>query len=494
VAYRTHDDIGIADLGGGRFVVGWSVAGYDHNGAESTVWDTQGFSHGSMGLSQADAGPGEDGGTCVTALADGGYVMAWRSGGEVEYRVFNGDGTPRAANFYTVNQEPVAVFGAIDINDPDHSMIAQAVVTISPASSAAYDGLSLDAGFNPAENGLTVTFLSGVLTISGEAPAAVYKAALEALRFATTNNGHAGERSLGVVLTDADSFSSNTLTVPIEVHAAPNPGYGSAATIAADNIARWNYSDDIAVDLGFGNDTLEFEAQHAHVSGGQGNDSIYGYTHAQADINGGDGNDTVTLYSSHGHAVVDGGSGDDSLNVYDYSGGTGSIAVAGGDGDDTVSVGGYTAHASVDGGAGDDILFLNTYNGIYTVIGGAGNDHILNNDPGAHTTYSWQSGDASSAQPAVDTISGYNVNNDTIDLRGLLDDLAGGGSSHDERLALISFEAIQADSSRDMVISVHNAPQGEVVQQIVLENALAPDQNTEALIAQMNILLQSGGN
>jgi hypothetical protein len=447
VAYRTHDDLSLTDLGGGKFAVGWSVAGYGHNGAEASIWDTQGHSHGNMALSQGAAGSGQDNGTYVAALTDGGFVMAWQNGNETEYRVFNSDGSPRAANHYTSNQGPVSVFGDIDITDPDHSRIAQAVVTITSDASVWNDRLSLDGGFDPAAYGLTVTWQSGVLTISGEAHTSVYEAALHALRFSTSNDAPVGERVVGVVLTDADSWSSNTLNVPVEVHAAMRHD-GMEGTLASDFITSGNWGSDLDINLGFGNDTIEFDAQHAQVSGGQGDDSIYGYSRAGADISGGDGNDTI---------IVEG----------------------------------YGNSAVVDGGSGNDVLYLNTYSGTNTVVGGAGDDIIHNNDYQGQAVYSWHAGDASAGHSAVDIINGYRLDHDAVDLSGLLDDLAGKEASDDLRKEFIEIGASPVNG-KDLVINVHSAPGGDVVQKIVVTDAISPGGDAEDIIAQMQILLQSG--
>ena len=123
-------------------------------------------------------------------------------------------------------------------------------------------------------------------------------------------------------------------------------------------------------DGGEGRDYILGDAGDDNLTGGAGNDRV----------RGGSGNDTI--YGGEGNDLLRGGSGDDSIY-----GGEGHDSIFGDDGDDELY-----------GGAGNDTIFGGR--GDDTITGGAGED-----------TFAYYSVDSGN-----DTITDFNVDEDTIDL------------------------------------------------------------------------------
>ncbi|NDG71705.1 MAG: calcium-binding protein [Proteobacteria bacterium] len=118
---------------------------------------------------------------------------------------------------------------------------------------------------------------------------------------------------------------------------------------------------------GNGGDTLTgYTDQATTISGNDGNDSIIGGT-ATDSLFGGVGNDTIA--GGGGSDIVLGGAGNDSL----FGHTSGAASLFGGEDDDIIV--GNGASDTLDGGAGNDSLFGNTV--AETLLGGDANDTIL---------------------------------------------------------------------------------------------------------------------
>jgi|GEM_PF-3423275 len=118
---------------------------------------------------------------------------------------------------------------------------------------------------------------------------------------------------------------------------------------------------------GNGSDTLTgYTDQATTISGNDGNDSIIGGT-ATDSLLGGVGNDTIA--GAGGSDIVLGGAGNDSL----FGHTSGAASLSGGDDDDTIV--GNGSSDTLDGGAGADSLFGNAV--AETLLGGDGNDSIV---------------------------------------------------------------------------------------------------------------------
>jgi Ca2+-binding RTX toxin-like protein len=152
------------------------------------------------------------------------------------------------------------------------------------------------------------------------------------------------------------------------------------------------------------------------LDGGDGNDTIYGYTGNDTlsggtgndQMEGGSGNDILTGGTGNDH--MEGGSGNDDMN-----GGTGEDRMFGGFGDDSMT--GGEGHDSMAGGEGND-----------TMKGGAGND-ILHGEGGSD----WMSGglgnDSMTGGEGNDYMGG-GAGNDTMD-GGDGNDYMEGGAGND---------------------------------------------------------------
>lgn len=185
-----------------------------------------------------------------------------------------------------------------------------------------------------------------------------------------------------------------------------------------------------------GDDRLYGDGGNDRINGGGGQDVLYGGM-GDDHLDGGSGNDI--LYGDVGNDVLSGSSGDDVLY-----GGTGHDTLSGGDGNDRLY--GDTGNDRIDGGAGDDriyggagknrLLGQDGNDTLYgekhadTLQGGIGNDR-LNGDAGndvldggaGKDTLSGGTGrdififrDKLNAKTNVDTITDFNVNDDTIRL------------------------------------------------------------------------------
>ena len=170
---------------------------------------------------------------------------------------------------------------------------------------------------------------------------------------------------------------------------------------------------------GSGDDLIHGASGKDVAGGGEGNDEIYTYGGNDKIYGGPTGNDTL-----------DGGNGNDVV-----FGGTGNDIVRGGGGNDELY--GGSEHDQVVGGTGNDTLYGGAGND--TLSGGAGDDKLFGGT-GADTF-------VFEAASGADTIGGYDLNGDTLDLvattldnlsavqsnssdtaEGLLIDLGGGGS------------------------------------------------------------------
>lgn len=165
----------------------------------------------------------------------------------------------------------------------------------------------------------------------------------------------------------------------------------------ADVIDGGNFDD--TLNGGDDNDTLYGRQNNDTLNGDAGADTLYGGDGADT-ADGGDGDDLVD--GGNGDDVLEGGAGADTLygrqNNDALSGGADNDALYGGDGDDTLAA-----------GDGADSLFGG--NGLDRIDGGLGAD-ALNGGSGADTfVFSTTLGAGN-----IDTVVGFNVADDTIEL------------------------------------------------------------------------------
>jgi hypothetical protein len=110
-----------------------------------------------------------------------------------------------------------------------------------------------------------------------------------------------------------------------------------------------------------------------YVSGGAGNDTLYGWT-GDDTVDGGVGNDSIL--GNGGNDSLSGDAGDDTL-----LGGEGADTISGGDGDDTITGGG--GQDVIIGGRGSDVLSAgnSSTSDTFVLRDGDGSDTILDFDP-----------------------------------------------------------------------------------------------------------------
>nr|MCH1931040.1 type I secretion C-terminal target domain-containing protein [Shewanella shenzhenensis] len=178
--------------------------------------------------------------------------------------------------------------------------------------------------------------------------------------------------------------------------------------------------------------------------------------------------------------VLNGTTGDDNINGLGGSdiliGGAGIDHLDGGSGDDVLH-----------GGSGNDILLGGTGND--TLIGGLGNDMLTGG--AGHDTFSWRYADENNN---IDHITDFNVNEDKLDLRDLLQ---GEDSNPESLINYLHFSldsagtstVIDIDADQDGVFEQHIILDGvNLIQQYVTDGSMEPN---EAVI---NGLLSSNGN
>jgi Ca2+-binding RTX toxin-like protein len=183
------------------------------------------------------------------------------------------------------------------------------------------------------------------------------------------------------------------------------------------------------------------------IFGGPGNDTLLGGGFDDANGNGrydvGEENISVTgantiyagteddrVVGAAGNDTLGGGTGDDTLRGGDgddtFYGGRGddndtgrNDVISGGNGNDTIFAGG--GDDDIDGGVGDDVIFNGTGNdnargnlGNDTLFGGPGDDILSGR--GGDDTFAFFEGNGD------DTITDFNLNDDTLDLNGTATD------------------------------------------------------------------------
>ena len=289
----------------------------------------------------------------------------------------NGDGS------FIYNSEPSLISpelldNTIGVSDADDTMLQSATVSIS-ANFDVGDVLHF-----VDQAGITGSYVDGVLTLTGEATLAEYRAALESITFSTTSND-TDTRTISFVVNDGTADSNTaTATMSVVVQTAdPNDNPDNPDTITgANNLGGTNTftdtppGDDDSVAGGEGNDTLNGVGGDDTLYGGTGNDSISGGNNEDV-LYGDSGNDTLdggnladivyggtgddslvggtqndTLYGDSGDDILAGGAGDDGL-----SGGSGNDIIGGGDNADII-FGGFGADGLTGGDGADRFVFL----------------------------------------------------------------------------------------------------------------------------------------
>ncbi|MEZ5813493.1 MAG: type I secretion C-terminal target domain-containing protein [Alphaproteobacteria bacterium] len=207
---------------------------------------------------------------------------------------------------------------------------------------------------------------------------------------------------------------------------------------------------------GDGDDFIEGDNGDDFIEGDEGSDQLHGGQGADT-IDGGAGNDL--LFGEHGNDVLHGQAGTDEID-----GGLGDDSIYGGNGDDTLY--GEEGDDTISGGAGDDILLGGLGD---DVLDGNDDDDVLYGGAGADTLTGGMGADtfvfrADTAFDAVDTIQTFDVNEDILDLHGVI---TGYHSLTDD---LTGFVKITSDGSHSYLAVDLDGGADDFVQIATLEN------------------------
>jgi VCBS repeat-containing protein len=127
-------------------------------------------------------------------------------------------GIETAALAYTENQS-LAVTGTLAVADPDSANLQGATVTLSAGYAAGQDFLDFTN-----QGGISGSFATGTLTLTGTATLAAYQAALRSVQYRNSSeNPSAAARTVAFRVTDPDGNPSNVATRSITVTAVNDP-------------------------------------------------------------------------------------------------------------------------------------------------------------------------------------------------------------------------------------------------------------------------------
>ncbi len=440
--YTANNQYGptITALSDGGFVVAWESNGQDGSfyGIYGQRYNSAGVAVGAEFRINTYTTSWQNNPT-ITALSDGGFVVAWASNGqdgsydgiyakrfdasgnEVKNSIFYG--TPQAdAIMGTINGD--VIYGGAGADSV--TALAGDDLILGGAGDDVIDGgdgndtadfSDKSASFTLTLNGATMasaTFSGGEVDTLQNIENIIGGSGSDSITGDTNNNkiaGGAGDDVLdGGAGNDTADFSDRSSSFTLTLNGATM----ASATFAngeVDTIV--NFENIIG---GAGNDSITGDANTNILHGGAGNDTL----------NGGDGNDTID--GGAGNDILTGGAGVDTINGgdgNDYFSGISDDIVNGGNGIDTADFSDKTASFTLTLNsstivnatfAGGEIITLQN---IENIIGGAGNDsitgdiynNILNGGAGN------------------DTING-GAGNDTI-IGGAGDDILNGGDGND---------------------------------------------------------------
>jgi Ca2+-binding RTX toxin-like protein len=397
----------VTALNDGGFVVAWNSFGQDGSdwGVYARRYDALGRGAGEFRVNSQTAG-GQSAPT-VTALADGGFLVVWQSGGQDV-----GGSTGIYAQRYGV--EGQAVGGEFRVNTYlPGNQTAPAVAGLADGGflvswqSEGQDGSGYgiyaqryDAYGSPLGQPAVVTATADANRLNGGAGAQI----LQGVEGDDTLDGGAGnDRLEGGPGTDTADYSAAgaAVTVSLASGEAQNTGGAGVDVLSGiENLVGSAYSDQLtgdghANDLhgGGGDDTVDGGAGDDTMAGGAGADTA-SYATAPAAV-------TVTL-ENPGSAQTTGGAGTDVLSGFEnlsgsifndtLSGDAGANILDGAAGDDTLGgadgndhLFGKLGNDSLSGGIGDDSLDGGADNDV--LDGGQGDDQLAGGEGSDTASY-----------------------------------------------------------------------------------------------------------
>ncbi|MCZ4283053.1 VCBS domain-containing protein [Kiloniella laminariae] len=220
-----QDGSSVTALNNGGWVVAWESYAQDGAlwGLFARIYDANGTPQG-IEFQINRYTPDNQYAPSVSALTDGGFVVAWQSNGQdgsgngIFSQSYNADGSVRIPNIYTEGGSALQLFTDIDISDVDTADdVVSATLTVTDF--VAGDQLDLNAGYNlPA--GITFNYngVTGVLTLSGAASAADYEAVIEHITYNSTSDYPDVQVARTIELTVNDgSDNSNVIAKTINI-------------------------------------------------------------------------------------------------------------------------------------------------------------------------------------------------------------------------------------------------------------------------------------
>jgi Ca2+-binding RTX toxin-like protein len=395
----------IARLGDGRYITIWTDA--NDNTIRGTFLDANGgrLTPFVIANSAPNVGIALDGGSAVSGLANGGFIVSWvATSGTISYRLFDSAGAPTTAILTTSNFGANYSQAALGLSD-GRIMLATAT------GSGDILGQMLNADGS----------LDGTpFTISATAGTEFYPDLAELpdgrVAVAFMSEGLAGGNSRDIAYQIVDPRNGPVVVIGLPTN---DEFYGSAFGDSLIGAA--------------GDDFLDGRGGDDGLYGGVGNDSLYGLDGADylSDgagndyVSGGDGNDIFV--SGLGLDTLLGGLGDDSFYVQtgdlvSEAAGQGSADRIYADSSFTLAAGAEIEFLTTSDNGGSNSINLNGNEIGQFIFGNAGNNTIdggLGNDiiyplAGADTIYFSHAPGASN----MDTIVGYNSADDVMFLRG----------------------------------------------------------------------------
>jgi Ca2+-binding RTX toxin-like protein len=408
----------ITALPGGRFVVTWlsSGNGFPIDSIRAAIFDSAGDPIGDEFFVTTLGAP--LGGTSVTALSDGRFVVTWDSEsglGDGEYneihgRIFDADGQPSGAEF---------VLNTTGSGFQDYSSITSLpnggfVVVWRSDENPGQAGTDTDVRgrvFDADGQPLGPDFLLSTTTTDDQADPSVV--ALPDGRFvAAWYSGDNGDGSGSCVRARVFNFDGTSAGDDFVVNTIADSSQGTpTVTALADGrfVVAWSTW------TGLDND-LRAQIFDSTVFDGTGSADSWNGSNVFADkISGAAGDDTLSGFG--GNDTIGGGDGNDTL-----TGGSGSDYLSGGAGNDTVSY--SLAAAAVKANFVDPSLNAgeakgDTFNSIENLEGSAFND-TLDGNAGANILSGLNGSDLLRGAAGTDTLLG-----------GAGDDTLGGGDGND---------------------------------------------------------------
>ncbi|MEM9619535.1 MAG: calcium-binding protein [Pseudomonadota bacterium] len=418
-ANSTYIDPEITALADGGFVVAWE---FDTSGeVRSQRFDAAGTGAGIIFHSEV----GED--VQVAGLSGGGYVLSYTRGGEVFAKIMNADDSVRTAEFTvgdigTNDQSAIAALPngnwAIVYKDTGWSGDGISLHVYEPDGTEIAGPIRVDTDVAAIETDPAVTILqNGYIFVTWTLPGGTSGS--------TDIFGRLFDQSGAAIALggDDDQFIANS---------SNNETLSSVALLGGGDIITAWQSDSNADGSG-GNVQGEVGRIVRTTTGDATAENIVGDSITD-EVFAGNGNDTVA--GGAGDDTLAGGGGNDLLFGQDHDdavfGGAGNDTLSGGDGDDTMT--GVDGNDQLFGGDGDDSMLgglnadtLTGNDGEDRVFGNAGADDLLGGT-GDDFVDGGDGADMVTGQNGLDELFGGN-GDDTMNGGNGNDTLAGGGGA-----------------------------------------------------------------